>query len=64
LAVANYHDSHGQFPPPYIAEADGKPMHSWRVLILPYLEHGELYDQIVQVPSQRAFLPAASNAQV
>ncbi len=43
LALQNYHDEHGTFPPAYIADADGKPMHSWRVLILPYLEEQELY---------------------
>jgi hypothetical protein len=45
LALSNYHDLHGSFPPAYIADKDGKPMHSWRVLILPYLEHQTLYDQ-------------------
>jgi hypothetical protein len=37
LALDSYHERYGQFPPPYIADADGWPMHSWRVLILPYL---------------------------
>jgi hypothetical protein len=45
LALRFYHDDHGHFPPPYIADADGKPMHSWRVLILPYMELKYLYDQ-------------------
>jgi hypothetical protein len=40
-----YHEQHGEFPPAYIPDASGKPMHSWRVLLLPYLEHGYLYDQ-------------------
>jgi hypothetical protein len=44
LAVANYHDAHGSFPPAYLADRDGKPMHSWRVLLLPFLEQKELYD--------------------
>jgi hypothetical protein len=44
LAVANYHDTHGCFPPAYLADRDGKPMHSWRVLILPFLDQKELYD--------------------
>ena len=43
MAVANYHDTYGCFPPAYVADGDGKPMHSWRVLILPFLEQGELY---------------------
>jgi prepilin-type processing-associated H-X9-DG protein len=44
LAMHNYHDTHGEFPPAYIADADGKPMHSWRVLILPYIEQQSLYN--------------------
>ncbi len=42
-ALHAYHDDHGHFPPPYVADANGKPMHSWRVLILPYLELDGLY---------------------
>jgi Protein of unknown function (DUF1559) len=45
LAVANYHETYGSFPPAYLAGADGKPMHSWRVLILPFLEQRKLYDR-------------------
>jgi hypothetical protein len=44
LAVANYHETYGCFPPAYVADRDGRPMHSWRVLILPYLEHSTLYN--------------------
>jgi hypothetical protein len=43
LAVANYHQTYGCFPPAYVADQYGKPMHSWRVLILPFLEQQELY---------------------
>src|SRR5262245_45684456 len=43
LAMLQYHDSQGEFPPAYIADANGKPMHSWRVLILPYLDQKVLY---------------------
>ena len=45
LALHSYHDVHGSFPPAYIPDATGKPMHSWRVLILPYLERKDLYDR-------------------
>jgi prepilin-type processing-associated H-X9-DG protein len=45
LALIQYHDAHGSFPPPYIADAEGKPMHSWRVLLLPYLDQRPLYKQ-------------------
>jgi len=29
-----YHDVHGTFPPAYSTDAEGKPLHSWRVLSL------------------------------
>jgi prepilin-type processing-associated H-X9-DG protein len=45
LALHNYHDVHGCFPPAYIADENGRPMHSWRVLILPYLENPDFYNQ-------------------
>jgi hypothetical protein len=44
-ALLNYHDDHGAFPPAFIPDKDGKPMHSWRVLLLPYLEYKRRYDQ-------------------
>lgn len=37
LALGNYHDVYGCFPPPYVADANGRPMHSWRVAIIPFL---------------------------
>jgi hypothetical protein len=43
LGLLNYEAAHGRFPPPYVADANGKPMHSWRVLILPYLEQAQLF---------------------
>lgn len=45
IALHNYHDQYGTFPPAYVADENGKPMHSWRVLILPMLEQEELYKQ-------------------
>ncbi|NQT37042.1 MAG: DUF1559 domain-containing protein [Planctomycetes bacterium] len=45
LSLHHYHTSHGRLPPVYTADADGKPLLSWRVLILPYLEEKALYDQ-------------------
>jgi len=44
MAFYNYHDAHGCFPPAYVPDAQGKPMHSWRVLILPYLEQRAVYN--------------------
>jgi hypothetical protein len=34
IALENYHRAHGYYPPAYLADSSGKPMHSWRVLIL------------------------------
>lgn len=45
LALHNYHDVYGSFPPAYIPDATGKPMHSWRVLILPFLDQMPMYDE-------------------
>ena len=44
LALHNYHDRFGCFPPAYVADADGQPLYSWRVLILPFIEQKPLYD--------------------
>lgn len=45
LAIHNYHDSHNQMPLD-ILDAAGKPILSWRVQILPYLEQDNLFRQI------------------
>ena len=43
LALHNYHDTYGSYPPAFIVDENGKPMHSWRVLILPFVDGAELY---------------------
>ena len=43
--MLNYESANGRFPPAYVADEKGRPMHSWRVLILPYLGEEELYKQ-------------------
>ncbi|MFN9269846.1 MAG: DUF1559 domain-containing protein [Planctomycetaceae bacterium] len=45
LAMHNYHDSYGTFPPAVTYSADGQPMHSWRVLLLPFLDEVALHAQ-------------------
>lgn len=45
LAMHNYNDVHGCFPPAYIPDENGRPMHSWRVLLLPFMEQNVLYGQ-------------------
>ena len=45
LGMHNYHDAHKGFPTAASYGADGKPLLSWRVHILPYIEHKRLWDQ-------------------
>jgi RNA polymerase sigma factor (sigma-70 family) len=45
LAMHNYHDSHNSFPGAAIKGADGKPLLSWRVALLPFVEQADLYSQ-------------------
>lgn len=46
LALRGYHDFNGVFPPVHTVDADGKPLHSWRTLILPYIEHAPRYNSL------------------
>lgn len=48
LAILIYQDQHKSLPPPALTSTgtgDGKPLLSWRVAILPYIEEGELYKE-------------------
>ncbi len=45
LAMHNYHDKNGHFPPAAVMGPDGKTPHSWRVDLLPYLDQLALYNQ-------------------
>lgn len=45
LGMHNFHDVHGGFPPPSSFDEDGKPLLSWRVYLLPYLDQNELYNE-------------------
>ena len=51
LAMHNYDTANGTFPAPAITDKDGKPLLSWRVAILPYLEQQAA---LRQVPPRRA----------
>ncbi|MEJ7590389.1 MAG: DUF1559 domain-containing protein [Planctomycetaceae bacterium] len=44
LAAHNYHDVHSQFPA-FNKNENGRPLLSWRVMLLPYLENAELYNE-------------------
>jgi hypothetical protein len=66
-ALLEYHRVNGRFPPAYIADADGRPMHSWRALILPYMRHKSLYkqykfDEPWNGPNNRKLLAACPSA--
>jgi prepilin-type processing-associated H-X9-DG protein len=45
LALHNYHDVYGVFPAAAICDKKGKPLLSWRVAILPFVEQDNLYKQ-------------------
>jgi hypothetical protein len=45
LALHNYHQTYKSFPPAYTRDKEGRPLLSWRVQMLPYLEQQSLYDQ-------------------
>ena len=46
LATLIYEREHGVLPPALTVDAAGKPLHSWRVLLLPYLGEDELYGKL------------------
>jgi hypothetical protein len=41
-----YEQAYNALPPAYTVDAKGRPLHSWRTLILPYLEQETLYQTI------------------
>ena len=45
IALHNYHDDYGVFPPAVTRNESGQPMHSWRVLLLPYVDQIGLFSQ-------------------
>ena len=45
-AFAEYRDANGAYPPAFTTDAEGRKLHSWRVLLLPFLGEEELFAQI------------------
>lgn len=45
LSMHMYHDVHKEFPPAVVKDAEGKPLYSGLVLLLPYMEQAPLYDR-------------------
>jgi hypothetical protein len=73
-AMHKYHDEYACFPPSVVFDREGKPLYSWRVLLLPFLGQTKLYEQfkldepwdsptnlplLVQIP--REYAPPAEN---
>ena len=46
LALHNYHSTYKSLPPAYTVDDQGRPLHSWRTLILPFMEEQALHAQI------------------
>jgi hypothetical protein len=46
LGIANYEQANGAYPPSVITNESGKPLHSWRTAILPFLEQRALHSQL------------------
>ena len=46
VALHLYQDRYGALPPAHTVDANGKPLHSWRTLILPFLDQEPLYKTI------------------
>ncbi|MDP1563032.1 MAG: DUF1559 domain-containing protein, partial [Pirellulaceae bacterium] len=46
MAIENYREQYGQPPPLFTVDEQGRPLHSWRTLLLPFLEHQELFDKV------------------
>ncbi len=45
LALLNYHDLTQKFPARAVFDSEGRPLLSWRIQILPFIECNDLYDQ-------------------
>ena len=46
LALYNYEQMYNALPPAHTIDAEGQPLHSWRTLILPFLEQEPLHRSI------------------
>lgn len=46
IALHNYHSTYKSLPPAFTVDDSGQRLHSWRTLILPFMEQQALYSQI------------------
>lgn len=60
LALRNYDSTYGCFPPAHTIDETGRPMHSWRVLIMPFIDNDLIkhysFDEPWDSPSNRTLL--------
>jgi hypothetical protein len=42
-AIKNYRSDRGNFPPASVLDENGQPMHSWRVLLVPFIQQNLFY---------------------
>lgn len=42
--IMNYQETHRRWPPAAVYDANGNALHSWRVLILPFIQSNRFYD--------------------
>lgn len=45
-AIEKYVEDKGEYPPAWSVDAEGIPLHSWRVHLLPYLDEEDLFNSI------------------
>jgi hypothetical protein len=45
-ALRDYHTVHGRLPPAVVTGKDGRPLYSWRVALLPFLEQHHLHQRL------------------
>src|SRR6266852_240659 len=46
IAAHSHHDTYGNFPAGGLFDAQGRAMHGWQTLLLPYVEQKDLFQQI------------------
>jgi prepilin-type processing-associated H-X9-DG protein len=46
LALYNYSPAHDVFPPAIALDSLGRPLFGWQTMILPLMDHAEIYDRI------------------
>jgi prepilin-type processing-associated H-X9-DG protein len=63
IALHAYHDKYGSFPPAVTTDESGKPLYSWRVLLLPYFNSAEA-DAIYQKFDPTKAWDSPENAEV